>query len=71
MQLLDVHAGFAHVSGLVTSGYFACPACGSDLCAERAHELGKEVYMDFEQHLPMSHPFRNDPILGVEERPPP
>ena len=66
-----IHAGHAHVSGLCTSGYLACPLCATDLDAARAEDLRKEVYINGPKYLPMSHPFRNDSILGVETRPTP
>ena len=57
------------MSGLCTSGYLACPLCATDLDAYRATDLRKEVYLGGPLYLPMSHPFHDDPVLGVETRP--
>ena len=59
------------MSGLCTSGYLACPLCGTDLDVARALDLKKEVYLGGPLYLPMSHPFRDDSLLGVENRPTP
>ena len=64
MHTMHDYLGYAHISGLQTSGYRACPCCGSHLEAERSNALKKIIYLGHTKYLPLDHPMRED-----DERP--
>jgi hypothetical protein len=63
MHTMHDFPGYAHLSGLQTSGYRACPCCGEHLQAERSNALKKIVYMGYTKYLPIDHPMREDEDL--------
>lgn len=72
MHTMHDFPGYAHISGLQTAGYRACPCCGPELQSTRSISLKKMIYLGYTKYLPLDHPMRSDSLLvgnHIDERP--
>ncbi|XP_073121393.1 uncharacterized protein [Henckelia pumila] len=49
---------YGNLSGCTTHGYYACPVCGEDTCANHLENGKKMSFVGHRRFLPMFHPYR-------------
>ncbi|XP_073122021.1 uncharacterized protein [Henckelia pumila] len=60
---------YGNLSGCTTHGYYACPVCGEDTCANHLENGKKMSFVGHRRFLPMFHPYRRQTkeFNGMEE----
>ncbi|XP_073152849.1 uncharacterized protein [Henckelia pumila] len=60
---------YGNLSGCTTHGYYACPVCGEDTCANHLENGKKMSFVGHRCFLPMFHPYRRQTkeFNGMEE----
>lgn len=68
MLMWGIHdfPAFGNLSGCVTHGYKACPACGDNTPSLLLPVSKKIVYTNYRQFLKSDHPFRDGKYLGLK-----
>ena len=58
MWCIHDYPAYGLVSGQVTKGYKGCTECDPNMTTRRSAVLGKNLFLEHQRYLSMSHPYR-------------